>query len=247
MHSSFRQSMAWLHTWVGLVVGWVLFFVFTMGTAGYFRQEITTWMEPERPVQAAPAAIDDARLADLGMKRLEQMAPVAASWRITLPRERTGGRGWQDFSVRWEEMPQAGHEDGTSVTERLDPVTGAVRPSDPDPRETFGGNGLYAMHYALHYLPYDWAFRIVGICTMLMLLAIISGIITHKKIIRDFFTFRPGKGQRSWLDAHNVVSVMALPFFLMITYSGLVFFLFEYMPAGRAVLYGTDQQSVDAY
>jgi hypothetical protein len=103
------------------------------------------------------------------------------------------------------------------------------------------------MHYALHYLPYDWAIRIVGIATMLMLLAIVSGVITHKKIFKDFFTFRPGKGQRSWLDAHNVVSVMALPFFLMITYSGLVFFLFAYMPAGKDVIYGTDPETSGAY
>lgn len=84
----------------------------------------------------------------------------------------------------------------------------------------------------LHYVPYDVAIRLVGACTMLMLLAIVTGVITHKKIFADFFTFRPGKGQRSWLDAHNIISVMALPFFLMITYSGLVFFLFQYMPAG---------------
>ena len=74
---------------------------------------------------------------------------------------------------------------------------------------------------------------------MLMLVAVFSGVITHKKIIKDFFTFRPGKGQCSWLDAHNVVSVMSLPFFVMITYSGLVFFLYQYMPAGRDVVYGS--------
>ncbi|MFV0278307.1 MAG: PepSY domain-containing protein, partial [Parahaliea sp.] len=49
MKEGFRQSMAWLHTWSGLVVGWVLFFVFATGTAGYFTYEITRWMEPERP------------------------------------------------------------------------------------------------------------------------------------------------------------------------------------------------------
>ena len=49
MKGNFRQSMKWLHTWVGLVVGWVLFFMFLTGTMGYFYQEITRWMEPERP------------------------------------------------------------------------------------------------------------------------------------------------------------------------------------------------------
>ena len=34
MKAAFRQSMAWLHTWAGLVVGWVLFFMFLTGTVG---------------------------------------------------------------------------------------------------------------------------------------------------------------------------------------------------------------------
>ena len=41
MKESFRQSMAWLHTWSGLLVCWILFLVFTAGTASYFRDEIS--------------------------------------------------------------------------------------------------------------------------------------------------------------------------------------------------------------
>jgi uncharacterized iron-regulated membrane protein len=103
------------------------------------------------------------------------------------------------------------------------------------------------MHYALHYLPYPVAIWLVGICTMLMLLAVITGVVTHKKIFTDFFTFRPGKGQRSWLDAHNIVSVMSLPFFLMITYTGLIFFMSIYMPTGREVIYGATEEGRQAY
>jgi len=242
MKEGFRQSMAWLHTWAGLVVGWVLFFVFATGTAGYFQHDITRWMQPERP-QKQRVPIPEARLEPVlgvALARLEQLAPAAASWRITLPHESLSPRGWQGFSIRWEEMPRTGHRRGASGSEVLDPINGALLPPEPRPRATAGGLGLYRMHYMLHYVPYDWAIRIVGVCTMLMLIAIISGVIAHKRIFQDFFTFRPGKGQRSWLDAHNAVSVMALPFFLMITYSGLVFFLFTYMPAGRDVQYGSD-------
>jgi uncharacterized iron-regulated membrane protein len=64
---------------------------------------------------------------------------------------------------------------------------------------------------------------------MFMLVAIVSGIITHKKIFADFFMLRFGKGQRSWLDAHNVTAVLALPFHLMITYTGLVTLMHMYM------------------
>jgi uncharacterized iron-regulated membrane protein len=99
------------------------------------------------------------------------------------------------------------------------------------------------MHYELRYIPYDVAIYIVGIATMFMLVAIVSGIVVHKKIFKDFFTFRPAKGQRSWLDAHNVSSVMALPFLLMITYSGLIFYTYEYMPSVKLALYGSGEQA----
>ncbi len=247
MKEGFRQCMAWLHTWSGLVVGWVLFFVFVTGTAGYFQYEITRWMQPELPLLQPQRVDDSAAVVERALGRLEQVAPVAASWQVTLPHEGLAPRGWQDLSIRWEDMPQPGHEFGARGNELLDPTTGAVRPPGPEPRETAGGRGLYRMHYQLHYMPYEWAIRIVGVCSMLMLIAIVSGVITHKKIFTDFFTFRPGKGQRSWLDAHNAISVMALPFFLMITYSGLVFFLFTYMPAGRDVLYGSGPQGETAF
>lgn len=249
MKDGFRQSMAWLHTWTGLVVGWVLFFVFVTGTAGYFQQEITRWMKPELPMvqpQSSDAAAVE-RLVGLGFDRLEQVAPGAATWRITLPHESLQPRGWQEFAIRWEEMPPEGHKYGNSGSEPLDPASGGLRSPGPEPRDTAGGGGLYWMHYALHYMPYEWGIRIVGVCTMLMLIAIVSGVITHKKIFKDFFTFRPGKGQRSWLDAHNAVSVMALPFFLMITYSGLVFFMFDYMPAGRDAVMGRGALGEEAF
>ncbi|WP_348629393.1 PepSY-associated TM helix domain-containing protein [Methylobacterium sp. 17Sr1-1] len=59
MKRGFRQSMAWLHTWSGLVVGWVLFAVFVTGTATYYRAEISRWMQPElrREATITPEAL----------------------------------------------------------------------------------------------------------------------------------------------------------------------------------------------
>jgi len=65
---------------------------------------------------------------------------------------------------------------------------------------------------------------------MVMLVGIVSGVVVHRKIFADFFTFRPGKGQRSWLDAHNLLGVLTLPFQFMITYTGLIFFAVALMP-----------------
>ncbi len=233
MKEGFRQCMAWLHTWTGLVVGWVLFFVFVTGTAGYFAYEIDRWMRPELPL--AGHAGDAAQVAPekavaLAQAYLQAHAQGAQDWSVQLP----GQRGSSNLSVSWRQPPAADAKPGGRgrfVRKTLDPVTGEAA-GEPVVRKTGGGHLLYRMHYMLHYVPYDVAIRLVGACTMLMLMAIVTGVITHKKIFADFFTFRPGKGQRSWLDAHNLISVTALPFFLMITYSGLVFFLFQYMPAG---------------
>lgn len=226
MKDGFRQSMAWLHTWVGLLLGWILYFIFITGSLGYWDTEIDRWMQPELPV--ASNAVSDAQTIAAGLQRLAQVAPQASRWFITL----AGDRNNPYPSIFWQDAQG-------SDSELLDPGTAAP----PQARATGGGQLLYQMHWRLHYLPRTVSDWIVGIASMLMLLALITGVVVHKKIFKDFFIFRPGKGQRSWLDAHNVVSVISLPFQVMITYSGLVFMMFVYMPLTVAAFYGTDAQS----
>lgn len=226
----FRQSMSWLHTWAGLVLSVVLYFMFVTGSAGYFNSEIDRWMRPELPV-ASPGEISQQRMIEAGLDRLKQKMPDAKEWYVSVPY----GRRQPYLSLY--AVPKHGPDgkEGKEFSETLDPTTGAPF---AQARKTGGGNALYAMHYALHYIPYDVAIYIVGVATMFMFVALITGVIVHKKIFTDFFTFRPGKGQRSWLDAHNLTSVLALPFFVVITYSGLVFYTYEYMPSVRAATYG---------
>jgi uncharacterized iron-regulated membrane protein len=226
----FRQSMAWLHTWTGLLLGWLLFFIFLTGTAGYFDTEIDRWMRPELPsVQSMP----DAQAVEVGIARLEARAPKAERWIVALPE-----RSESVLHVSWRSAPGS-----RSGNEYLDMTTG----QPIEPRATGGGQLLFKMHYRLHYLPISFAYWLVGIATMFMLVAILTGVIVHRKIFSGFFTFRWGTGQRSWLDAHNVLAVMALPFHLMITYSGLIFFAYLYMAPVVAASYGTGESNQRTY
>lgn len=43
---SYRQRMSPVHTWFGLLMGWLLYLVFFMGTLSYFKEEITIWTTP---------------------------------------------------------------------------------------------------------------------------------------------------------------------------------------------------------
>jgi len=245
MREGLRQSMAWLHTWSGLLVCWVLLLIFMAGTSAYYRDEITLWMKPELHASAAATpALPPAALAARTVAALQERAPNATAWYIGLPDERNPA-----VLASWTLPPKK----GMSMAERraafrkqnlvLDPATGLEA---PPARDTRGGEFLYRMHFDLYYMSAIWGRWIVGICAMFMLVAIVSGVITHKRIFKDFFTFRPKKGQRSWLDAHNATAVLALPFHLMITYTGIVTLMFMYMEAPTKAVYKGDQQAMFA-
>jgi uncharacterized iron-regulated membrane protein len=211
----FRQTQAGLHTWSGLIVGWVLYAMFLAGTVSFWREEITRWTQPEIGMHQ-PAATDVAN----AQRYLQAHAPHAAQWNINLPDERGAG-----VSVTFRDK-------ATPRNVLMEPVILDARGEPVHVRATEGGDFFYRLHFDMHYMPIIWGRWLSGICAMAMLIAIISGVITHKKIFADFFTFRPRKGQRSWLDGHNALAVLALPFHLMITYTGLVTLMTIYMPWG---------------
>lgn len=227
--------MAWLHTWAGLLVCWILFLIFSAGTASYFRDEISLWMKPEQHAAAA-VSVPAAQAVQHAIRVLQQDAPAASRWFITFPNERGHALG-----VGWLNPPVKDDKKRPKIERlQLNPATGELLTAV---RDTGGGDFIYRLHYDLHYLPANWGRWIVGFCAMLMLIAIVSGVITHRRIFKDFFTFRPRKGQRSWLDAHNAVAVLALPYHLMITYTGLVTLMFMLMPSGVQVAYNGDQKA----
>jgi uncharacterized iron-regulated membrane protein len=209
-----RQAMAGLHTWTGLLFGWLLYAMFLTGAVSYFREELSQWMRPEVPALEQPP--DAAGSTVQAVASLRALAPGATQWIIELAGERTNV-----VAASWRIADDHGRA-------MLDPHTGHPVLARP----TYGGEFFYYFHFSLHYLPRVAGRWLVGLATMFMLVALVSGVITHKKIFANFFTFRRGKGQRSWLDAHNALSVTALPFHLMITYTGLVTLMTLYMPWG---------------
>jgi len=235
-----RQAMAWLHTWSGLWISWLLFAIFLTGTLAVFDDPIGHWMTPEHALEEAahandpplPKVTDRGHRLELALDFMAKEHPKADMWEIW-PVQRPG----HGLSAYWFQ-PAGGYGSAD-----LDPLTGAVieHAREENARETIGGHHFVDFHYELHAGRIGvW---IVAITTMIMLVALVSGVITHKRIFKDFFTFRPAKGQRSWLDAHNVTAVLALPYHIMITYTGLVTLMFLYMPSGATAAYKGDQDA----
>jgi uncharacterized iron-regulated membrane protein len=220
MLNTFRQSMTWLHTWCGLVVGWVLFAIFFSGTLAVFRQEIDYWMMPE-----LHGPMSEVALPAVAQRVLQDVAPTAARWQIDLPGHRV-----PVLRLRWSATAQ----------DRLQTRYIDQHGTELSPRATGGGAMIYRFHYGL--LMGRTGMWIVGAMAMAMLVALVTGVIIHAKIFREFFTFRPRRpAPRAWLDAHTVSSVVVLPFSLMITYSGLVIWWFIWMPGGLDLAYSGER------
>ena len=240
MKDTFFRSMTWLHTWVGLLVCWLLLIVFFAGSISYFRHEISLWTKPELhsgTLQHYQAGELSNQLLS-GQKFLSDNTEDAKDWRIYLPTERK-----PYLSYGWQTQPEAGQRRGEFHELIVKPDSEEMI---SEVRESKGGNFFYRLHFDLHYMPAKIARWIIGFCSMFMLVALISGIVIHKRIFKDFFSFRRNKGSRSWLDAHNVSSVMALPYHLMITYTGLITLMFMYMPWGVFTNYDGDNRAFRA-
>ncbi|MBA4004362.1 MAG: peptidase, partial [Delftia sp.] len=54
MFQNFRLSMAWLHTWFGLVLGFVLMAAFFFGALSVFDREIDRWAIPASRFEPTP-------------------------------------------------------------------------------------------------------------------------------------------------------------------------------------------------
>ena len=246
MFQNFRHAATWVHTWFGLVLGYVLIVCFFFGSLSVFDREIDRWAIPasrfapqhmpsfdkvllpvfER-IQPNKESLDQARaLAD---------GPLPAHW--------DSPKSWEAFtshrdpvlnmSARWK-TPNARVPDDVVGYRMIDPRSGKVL---ADEQLKIGSQFFFPLHYNLT-LNYsvtangrDLGLWIVGVAGLVMLVALISGVVMHRKVFREFFTFRPTKNtRRSVLDLHNMSGVLALPFHFFFAFTGLLIFAGTYFP-----------------
>ena len=233
-NGSFRKSMTWLHTWVGLVFCWIMYFMFVTGTVGYFDEEIDHWMEADTLMQS-PISVE--KSLALSYEFLAKKAPEAKQWFLVPSQYRNPFP-----TASWRDQPNEGSEELDSGSKRLN--LDSAEPTEHIVRDTGGGQRLYRMHYRFHYMDRTLYTYLSIFVTLLMFIGVVSGVVIHRKIFIDFFTFRQFKGAKSWLDFHNILSVSSLPFQLMITYSGLIFMVTSFFPLIAAGSYGFDKDTM---
>lgn len=249
---NFRQAMTWLHTWFGLVLGFVLMVAFYFGTLAVFAPEFDRWAIPASRFAPQPLPSFDRVLRPL----LERMQPTTEQLKDQVDEvARVAGplpgrfevvRYWDVYGSDRDpfltlyggyELPSvSGDPVVLYAMATVDPRDGSLRPDD----ELRIGSGLfYPLHFNLNIHWRDLGAWIVGLAALVMMVALVSGVVMHRKIFREFFTFRPKKAvSRSSLDLHNMTGVLALPFHFFLAFTGVLIFAGIYFPVTDSQLKG---------
>jgi len=242
----FRLAMTWLHNWTGIVLGTLLFTIWWTGTLSVFDKEIDMWMQPETRIPVADQHLD----VDQVISQIQDVRPdrQIESFRLYLPETRV-----PFFSVHADlAHDDEGHEHQTeqdhgheSIDARLNPQSGDTL---GDQQSRAASRFFYPMHYTL--LSGAAGYIIVALATLFMMVLLVTGVVIHRKIFADFFTFRPKKKlRRSSLDLHNIAGTIFLPFHFLICLSGLAIFAGFYagLPLRFVQLVDPANQTVKLY
>ncbi|MEL7043597.1 MAG: PepSY-associated TM helix domain-containing protein, partial [Pseudomonadota bacterium] len=204
------QKIGWdLHSFSGIFIGLLLFVFFYGGAFSLFLHDLHQWERPAERIafEGAPASTD------------ALLAPLWARYDFT----------GQNLSVG---MPTARHP-VLSTYVRDEDKTVSVDPHTLDfvaEQESVPGDLLYGLHFLnivhthepgpVYFLMWGTA----SIVSLIGLVAILTGLLIYLPRIKlDIFRFRlRTPGRRRWLDAHNVIGTMSLPFALILSFTGAI-------------------------
>ncbi|MEL7317101.1 MAG: PepSY-associated TM helix domain-containing protein [Pseudomonadota bacterium] len=202
-----------LHSWTGVCLGIMMFFVCFTGSVALFHHEFEPWEDEVRrgEITANPIPIHD-KVEELVARADGKFEPNFVN--IGVPH---GAHGHYDLFVGG---PDANKE-FQSIEARISATTGEELPY----REEGANRLLYDLHRDLSW-PDALGGRqvgriIVGLVGIAFLLLILTGIVAHTKITKELFTLRYLKSVRlKWQDSHKVMGLWTLPFAAMIALTG---------------------------
>lgn len=226
----FTKAVLASHTWLGLIFGALIYMVCVSGTLSVLLDEFKLWEAPQAPrvEKASPELL--ARVAE-AVYPLAKAQGLDHDLFITAPTPELPWLRAFAFGPHDGPEPQR-HEDWMADAD------GKLHKTIEAPWSEF----LRNHHYTLH-LPAPWGAYAVGAIGTLLLASLVSGVLAHRRILRDAFRLRWGGSRRlSNADLHNRIGVWALPFHLIVSLTGSLLGLAGLIIGLLAfVAYGGDQ------
>lgn len=185
------------HSWLGLMIGGLMYIICLSGTLVIFYEEIERWEQP-----LAEEYLDvDPQLAEEVLNRYVSAADteITEHMYLVFPHEVL-----PRLKVASDTHGYYVNRDGSVGEPALDATSGL----------------LTGLHLNLH-LPVNIGIVIVSATGAILCALIISGFLAHPSIVRDAFKLRDGAaGRLGQVDLHNRLSVWGAPFHLMIALTG---------------------------
>ena len=216
--STFRRINDWLHLWLGLFSGIVVFIVSITGCFYAFQQEIRDAMEPWRFVEVQDKAfVPPSQILDTAQAYLPDMKPTGLTYSN---REGAAAVGYDSF------------EDGKRSFSVIfiNPYTGEFIKK----MQTIGTGEFDFFRFIIDghralWLPFEIGRPIVGIATLIFVVLVISGLIMwwprkwNKNAYKKSFRIKwNGSLKRVNYDLHNVLGFYSFVLALIIAVTGLV-------------------------
>lgn len=203
-----------VHIWVGIVAGLLLFIAFYAGAITMFEKPLERWATPPSRLAAPPPLARASELVDAVLAAHPEAAKNYAVVIETTP-DLPARVVWRERGERRGQVKAFGAAfaaDGSLQVERLSaaPVAQFVD----------------TLHQKVGLpLPDSVARILMGIVALLYGVALVSGvIILLPTLAKDFFALRIGRNiKRLWLDVHNALGIVSLPFHLIMALTCVVF------------------------
>ncbi len=218
MRADFVRNYKSVHTWTGILSGLALFIAFYAGALTVFKEPLLRWATPPsailqpvpldavQPLIAQTLATQPDALRGVTLKVENGQAIPRLEWKVRDPRADDHDDRDTHFyaaTLAADGSVQVREEHPSQLVEFIDVLHRVVGlPADID--------------------PYRW---VMGVVAALYFVALVSGVIVLlPSLVKDFFALRVGKNlKRMWLDAHNVVGIVSLPFHIVMALSAVVF------------------------
>jgi uncharacterized iron-regulated membrane protein len=217
-----RKSLSG-HSWIGLMVGALMYLVCLSGTLAVFYPEIERWEQP----YADEFSTFDSRAVDEAFNEfLTSGAAITPHMYLVLPTDTVPRMRIATENESWF----------------LDADGSIAQPERNDWTEM-----LLDLHLYLH-LPSSWGMILVSALGAMLCALILSGLMAHPRIFKDAFDFRTrGSRHLEQADIHNRLSVWGVPFHLMIAITGAYFGLaLPILAVFADANYGGDRDAVIA-
>ncbi|MFK3873267.1 PepSY-associated TM helix domain-containing protein [Pseudoalteromonas rhizosphaerae] len=224
-----------VHTWTGIIAGLVLFIGFYAGSLTMFKYELADWSKPVSAPVLTPHAHNYQALIDQAIAHY----PAQMSHGFSL-------------DLLTDKAPLSWYSQGTARGMKLDNQLQTLYLN--------AQNELVIQQQSEHKLAdlIDYLHRtagfageighdqsgvyILGVAAILYFLALVSGvIILLPTLVKTFFALRKEKGaSRVWLDSHNLVGIVSLPFHFIIAFTVVIFAFHDLIYGGLTQFYGDE-------